>query len=163
MSKSYWLPTIAYTLVDAINRMAAATGSVSSAGATHGADYNGHLVTFVPPNDFKRYWTCGYTWCGRHTIGRGSLEDCVRAAEYAYNRGHKGASAIVTIETDEDAVYLESRGWVPYSKEIAETHYRTFADERFDEVNDALRRGPVATGKLIQAETVEEYRTALQA
>lgn len=52
---TYWFPTRPYSLIDAVNRMAAATGSCRYAQLSHYADYNGHHVT-VTFNDYRRYW-----------------------------------------------------------------------------------------------------------
>src|SRR5215470_7087423 len=50
----YWLPTRPYTLVDAVNRCAAATGSVRYAMLAADANYNGHHVT-VTYNNYRDY------------------------------------------------------------------------------------------------------------
>jgi hypothetical protein len=60
----YWLPTRPYTLVDAINRAAAATGSVRYAMLAADADYSGHHVT-VTYNDYRDYCICEHYWGGR--------------------------------------------------------------------------------------------------
>ena len=41
-----------YSLIDAVNRVSLATGSIYSAMASHGADYNGHYVS-VYFNDYR--------------------------------------------------------------------------------------------------------------
>jgi hypothetical protein len=70
----------------------------------------------------------------------------------------------VCVESDEDVAVIEARGcWEPYSKEIADAHYRSFADERFDLLSDALwsdQHGsfPGAVGILANCETAEEYK-----
>jgi len=164
---AYWLPTRPYSLIDAINRRSLATGSVRSAAAGHTADYNGHRVCFIEPNKFKRYWHCSYTWAGIHTIGRGTLDACLAAAEREYDRGALGADAIVEVTTPEDAATVEARGrWVPYTEESAEAHYRSFADARYDRINEArdLEKWgivPGAVGLLANSDTVEEFQAEL--
>jgi hypothetical protein len=143
--------------------MAAATGSCEYAEHAARADYNGHHVGFVAPNAHKPYWTCYYTWAGINTIGRGSLDSCLAAAEREYDRGALGATAVVSVESPEDIAVVEARGrWQPHSKEIEAAHYASFKDPRFDRINDARadeRYGlfPGAVGTLIHSATVEEY------
>ena len=74
-ARKFWIPTRPYSLIDAINRMAAATGSPRYAELATYADYNGHYVT-VSFNEYRRYWVAEYTWAGRVVIGRGTLADC---------------------------------------------------------------------------------------
>jgi hypothetical protein len=166
---TYWLPTRPYSLIDAINRMAAATGSCRYAMLASDADYNGHHVSFTPPNDYKRYWTCHYTWAGIHTIGRGSLDQCLAAAEREYDRGAKAATAVVSVESPEDVATIEARGrWEPYSKEIEAAHFASFKDARFDLINEAVsyeKNGlfPGAVGVLANCESAEDYKAQYEA
>lgn len=44
MSNRYFMPVKPYSIIDQINRIAAATGSVSNAIASANADYNGHYI-----------------------------------------------------------------------------------------------------------------------
>lgn len=164
MSKqTFWIPTRPYNLIAAINRAALATGSARSAMISQGADYNGHQVNFVEPNQFKPYWTCYYTWAGICTIGRGTLEDCLRAARREFDRGALGASAFVTVETEEDAAACLAAGFEPWSKEIEDAHNATWRTLAHDMVHEALhdeRTGffPGAVGILANCKTAEEYK-----
>lgn len=157
MPTTYWLPTIPYSLIDAINRMAAATGSVSYAQKATYADYNGHSVT-IAFNTYRKYWTCEYYWGERVVLQRGSFEDCVRAGVEEYKRGAKGAQVLVTIADDSQAEQLTALGFVPWSKDIADAHYASFADKRFALVNEALRTR--TDGILANVATAKDYWVA---
>lgn len=78
MKTKFELPTRPYSPIDALNRRAAATGSLGYAMRAAGASYNGHRVT-VAFNSHRKYWTAEYYWAGRIVLERGSFEDC-RAA-----------------------------------------------------------------------------------
>lgn len=168
MKKLFKLPTRPFKLVDAINRMAAATGSPRYAMAASNADYNGHRVDFIEPNSYKTQWTCGYQWSGFNTIGRGTLEDCLRAAKREYDRGALGASASVTVDNDSDAALCIEYGFQEWSEEKETAHSLTWRTPLFALVNEALdddRRGrlPGATGILLQCNTVAEYHERVRA
>lgn len=162
----YWLPTRAYSIIDAINRMAAATGSPRYAGASENADYNGHSVR-VYFNDYRKYWLAEYTWAGRQVLARGSFEDCLRAAQREYDRGAKGASVVVETPTEAECAIAAGEGFAPYSKEIEEEHLATWKDARYAEVNEAFRYqryfGVPAVGFLANSATVEEYKAKVDA
>lgn len=164
--KSFWKPTIAYTLIDAINRIAAATGSPRYADLASHADYNGHFVR-VYFNDYRQYWLAEYTWAGRNVLARGSLEQCLRAALAEYARGAKGCEVSCTVTTDEDAAIVEGAGLVPWSKEIEAAHYATWKDARFDKVTEAMsyeKHGLApAVGFLANSRTAEEYEAKMEA
>jgi len=85
----YWLPTRPYTLVDAVNRGAAATGSVRYAQQAANSGYNGHSVS-VTYNDFRNYCICEHYWGGRIVHARGSMETALRAGRSEYDLGHRG-------------------------------------------------------------------------
>jgi hypothetical protein len=159
---NFWLPTRPYSLVDAINRAALATGSCRAASIGSHADYNGHRVDFCEPNSFKRYWTCYYTWAGTVTIGRGSLVDCLNAAKREYDRGALGASAQVRVDSEEDAEACLAAGFVPWSKEIQAVHEATWRTPMHAEVHHALRDErngyPGCVGLLANATSMENYQ-----
>ncbi len=92
------------TAVDLINRMAAATGSVSYAQRTAHADYNGHSVG-VSFNNYRKYWVAEHFWGERVVHARNCpLVQAVAAAleGSGYTRGHKGASVTVNVRTVEE-------------------------------------------------------------
>lgn len=152
-----WLKTRPYKLVDAINRMAAATGSVRGAMAASSADYNGHGVA-VSFNDFRKYWVAQYYWGQRVVLNRGDLEGCVRAAAREYNRGALGSEVVVTLrdQNEVDLVLGLGLGFEAYSEEIKKEHEATWKDDRFAEVPYALRDR--TTHLLIQAKDLHEYK-----
>lgn len=97
---TYHASTVPYGITTALNRRAAAVGSVGHArGASH-ADYNGHSV-HVSWNDFRRYYIAEYTWAGRNVLARGSLESCLNAALSYYRKGALGASVTVRLREDD--------------------------------------------------------------
>lgn len=150
-----WLPTIPYNIIAAVNRCAAATGSPGYALAASHADYNGHGVT-VEFNTFRKYWVAYYIWSGPNWIARGSFEDCARAGKEYYERGALGADVRLTAQTEEQAAYARTLGYVDWSPEIAKAQWASFADDRFAEVGWALRSN--TTHLLIKAKNVAEYR-----
>ncbi len=86
-----------YSIIDAINRVAASTGSMGYAMAAGSADYNGHHVR-VYWNEYRGYWLAEYQWGERVVLTRGSLENALRAAAREYGRGAKGASATAFVD-----------------------------------------------------------------
>jgi hypothetical protein len=165
MTTSYWLPTIPYTLVDAINRAAAATGSVRYAELAANANYNGHSVT-VSFNTYRKYWVTEYFWGGRVVLARGSFEDCARAAHREYQRGALGTRVIVSLKCPaENTVWMQphldlltSLGFAPWSEEIDKAWYNSWADDRFAEVGHALKDR--TEHLLLKAANLQEYQVA---
>jgi hypothetical protein len=117
--QAWEIPTRPYTVIDAINRSAAATGSVRYAQLAEGGDYNGHHVA-VYFNDYRGYWLAEYHWGERVVLRRGSLLECAEAAAREFERGARGASAKLVIDpkaltsdlTRIDVGYLEALGFV---------------------------------------------------
>lgn len=188
---TFSLATRPYSVIDAVNRMAAATGSMRYAtGAAH-ADYNGHAVS-VTFNDYKGYWIAEYTWSGRNVLARGTLKEALSAAKREYDRGALGASVRASYpvglnragdfltmdalrpkapsETEEDFAKLcEEAG---YTLDTAEDFRQEAARAAWwtplhDKVNDAMsyeRHGLApAVSFLVQSTTVEEYEAKLEA
>lgn len=159
---TFHLPTRPSTLAQAINRYGAATGSYQHAVLAGGADYNGHTVAFCEPNDCKPYWTCYFIWDGIKTIGRGTLESCLRAAKAEYDRGAAGASAEVRVETEEDAATCRAAGWVEGVEVPAA------GDDRIAMIPEAFRLErhgtcPGAVGMLMRATSGASWEKAVDA
>lgn len=163
---SYRLPTIPYSIIDAVNRAAAATGSPRYASLTHRADYNGHYVT-VAFNDYRQYWVTEYFWAGRVVLARGSFESCLEAGIREYQRGALGTTVAVGVDDDQlDYAQLAMlHGFLPEAEAAAKD--AEWRDERFGEVHHALtsekQLGVPATAYLIQSATVEEFRERVSA
>ena len=157
---SLWLKTRPYTLIDAINRKAAATGSERYARLSADAEYNGNHVS-VAWNEYRRYWVAEYWWAGRIVLARGSFDQCLRAAKDEYDRGALGATVLVSASTLEEVAFARSLGFETYSKEIADSWYVSWADDRYAEVEFAMRWeaqfGVPATKILLESSTVEEF------
>ncbi len=164
-TRSFWLPTIPCTLIETINRMAAATGSMRYASLASHADYNGHYVT-VSFNEYRGYWVTRYTWMGDVVLARGDLSRCLQAAKDKYSRGAKGSTVVVKARNDEDAAIIAAAGFAPWSDEIAKAHYASYTDARFAEVNSAMnyeKHGLApAVGFLANSKTIEEYNEKLE-
>jgi hypothetical protein len=156
---TYRTPTRPYGIVDAVNRAAAATGSIRYAAAAAHADYNGHRI-HVTFNDYRQYWVTDYTWAGRNVPARGSLESCLDAALREHGRG---ALVICHPRCEAEIVLCVARGLVP--SEDGDAVDATWRDPRFSEVGQALwlekHCGIPATSILINADTVEDYRAQI--
>lgn len=178
--RSFWIPTRPYGLIDAINRMGAATGSCRTAMLTSHANYNGHrvILDYRPHALGGARWITEHFWAGRvvhaRGFGRSGFESCLRAGIEEHKRGALGATFVVYLEegiadfsVEEQAAICEAAGLAPHSREIEEEHDRTFRDARFEEINSAMRYesqlGAPAVGFLANSATVEEYRAKLDA
>lgn len=149
------------TIIDLINRSAAATGSMRLAAAASHADYNGHTVR-VWFNDYRRYWIAEYHWAERVVLGRGSFENCLEAAMREFNRGAAFAEVKVTSPRElSQEQACRAAGLVPEDEVQAET------DPKFAEVGNALwyerHFGIPATHFLIQARDMDEYKAMVDA
>lgn len=91
----FYAPEIPFTPIDALNRRAAAVGSVGYAQAAAGANYNGHRVT-VNWNDYRGYYIAQYYWGERRVLGRGTFGEALAAALREYKRGALGCSITVS-------------------------------------------------------------------
>lgn len=101
----FHIPTREYSPIDALNRRAAAIGSVGFAmGASH-ANYNGHFVS-LRWNSYRKYYVAEYTWAGRNVIARGDFKGCLEAVLAENRRGALGASSFISCR-DADAEALE--------------------------------------------------------
>lgn len=133
----YWLPTRPYTLVDAINRAAAATGSCRYAELSANAHYNGPSVT-VSYNDYRDYCICEHFWAGPVVHCRGSMEDALRAGRNEHDRGHRGTRVMTDSLTPDEALIATTLGYVPWSKEAEEAWTASWYTELHDCVHEAL-------------------------
>lgn len=159
------LPQRPYKLVDAINRMSLATGSVRTAQQAASADYNGHRVV-VSYSSYRNAWSASYTWAGTVWLARmTTFEDALRAAFYEHDKGALGSEIKVECQTEEQVTICRARGLV--SVEEAEDIKANWKDARFAEVNQAIelerRFGIPATAFLLRSATVEEYHAKLEA
>lgn len=165
-TKTFWIPTRPYSLIDAINRSAAATGSIQYAARAEFGDYNGHQVN-VAFNDYRQYWVCEYFWAGRIVLSRGSLDSALRAARAEFDRGARGSTVRVFVSTDADAEIVKAAGFEPWSEEIELAHGKTFTDARWAKLHEAFmweRHGMApAVGFLANSKTVEEYTAKVEA
>jgi hypothetical protein len=155
----YWLPTRPYTLVDAVNRAAAATGSVRYAMQAADAGYNGHSVT-VTYNDYRDYCLCEHYWGERVVHGRGSMETALRAGRHEYNLGHRGTRITTCNLTPEEAQVALALGYIPWSAEGEEAWNALWYTELHGCVGEALgdaRWGCDTVHLLLQASSKVDY------
>ena len=161
-----WLPTRPYSLIDAINRVWLATGSMRNVAIGSDADYNGHYVS-VAFNTYRQYWVAEYFWAGRIVVGRGSFENCIIAAKAEFDRGALGATVVVTGVEDDKVEWMTTLGFVPYSPDIAAAHFTSFSDLRYAEINSAMtferQLGCPAVGLLANSATIDEYNAKADA
>jgi len=132
----FCLPMRPYGVIDAINRVAAATGSWGYAQAASDADYNGHFVK-VYYNGYRGYWLAEYTWGGRNVLRRGSLADCLAAAKKEYDRGALGCT-VVAYKRDEHELEIDFEG-ACRSIGMVEEDSREWYTDLHKEVGAALR------------------------
>lgn len=156
---AFYLPTKPFSLVDAINRSAAATGSIQYAMAAGSANYNGHYITLYW-NDYRQYYVCDFTWAGRIVVTRGRIiEEVLKSAVREYERQGLGASLHITVKP-EDADKVRALGLV---KEGAEpSGYGDWYTWRHKEVGSALwmeqKIGIPATAALLAAKDEADYK-----
>lgn len=141
----YWIPTRPYTLVDAVNRGAAATGNLRHAMLAADALYNGHAVT-VMYNEYHDYCICEHFdysrcerfWGDRVVHCRGSMESALRAGRHEYDLGHRGTSVRTCNLTPEEADVAQALGYVPWSEEIEKSWSAAWYTELHGCVGEAL-------------------------
>lgn len=166
------LQTRPYSVIDAINRCALATGSIRSAQIGECADYNGHSVA-VYYNNYRGYWLAEYTWAGRVVLSRGTFEQCVRAAYQEHSRGALGSR--VTVDTSADDAspatvharrgFVESFGFTPAPVRWGRgpEPMPSWWTWKHGEAGSAVhldRQGYPAISALIAADTREAYMAA---
>lgn len=156
----YWLPTRPYTLVDAVNRCAASTGSVRYAMQSADANYNGHSVT-VAYNDYRDYCVCEHYWGERVVHARGSMETALRAGRSEYDLGHRGARVTTCDLTPEESQVALSLGYIPWSVEAEEAWNALWYTELHSCVgeawNDARHGGGDTVHLLLQSSSKVDY------
>ncbi len=145
VDETWSTPTVPYSLIDAINRAAAATGSPRYAAAASGADYNGHRVHV--DTGARAGWRAHYTWAGLRWITRGnSFEGALAVALVHPSALAKGGRVVVQFSsyadtadlcpTDERRAHLRDCGLLPEAE--AKAVDATWQDWRYDEAHSAL-------------------------
>lgn len=155
----YWLPTRPYDVIAAVNRMTAATGSTTYALQATGADYNGHSVQIALTD--RGYWTATYMWARIVTIGRGSVEDCLRAGAREHRLGRLGSEVRTPDLTPEEARVALSLGYMPHTPEGEVAWLGLWHTDRHELVGQAvddLRHGQATIHHLIAASSAQDYR-----
>ncbi len=156
----YWIPTRPYTLVDAVNRSAAATGSVRYAKLSADASYNGHRVS-VTYNDYRDYCICEHFWGGRVVHTRGSMASALRAGRYEYDLGHRGTRVATCDLTPDEATIALGLGYIPWSKDAEEAWDALWYTDLHgcvgEAIGDARYFGADTVHLLLQAGSVADY------
>lgn len=136
----FYLPTRPYSLVDAVNRAAASTGSVRYAQLAANSDYNGHNVG-VTYNDYRDYCICEHYFGERVVHARGSMEQALRAGKREYDMGHRGTSVHTCALTPEEADVAVSLGYLPWSEEDEKARNAEWYTELHGCVGEAINDG----------------------
>ena len=132
MTTTYQTPQVPHSITDAVNRAAAATGSLRSAEASTHASYMGHCVRI---SKGLRNWGVSYRWAGTRWIARGvaTLEEALKIATARSEAKARGGLVEVTFFSDEpsseDLETLSSFGLLP--REEAEAVDASWKDGRF--------------------------------
>jgi hypothetical protein len=175
---TFFAPTRPYSIVDAVNRAALATGSATRAQQGAHADYNGHLV-IVERGDYSygsplhdeadkeaRGWRAYYTWSGPNYLARSTnFAAALGAAMREYHRGALGASVRVRAHTAEQAAACEAAGLLAWSKEAEEAADAAWRTDVHNEVGTALwyesKMGVPAISLLIASTSAAEFRAKI--
>lgn len=105
---SFYLPEVPYSFEVALQRKAAAQGSVALAKLVHTANYNGHY-NHLTWNDYRSYYVGGYTWAGRNVWYRGTdFKQALEVAKRVYKSQGLGASLVVTPQNANDLAVIEA-------------------------------------------------------
>ena len=165
--KEFFIPTKPYSIIDAVNRMALATGSVQGAISGQSADFNGHRLR-LEWNNYRSYYVGEYTWNGRNVFHRGTdFEAALCVSLNEFDRGGRGTSLYVSPHGDEDMVRAANcpklMAWSEEIEKAEDAKWKTWA---YAEVNSALRMERQFSipyvAHLIQAKTKEEYDALVQ-
>ena len=158
--------TTPMTVIDMINRAAAAQGSMAYAAAASHADYNGHHVTvsFKPHAVSGPCWNAEYWWAGRVVLARGTFENCLRAGLQEQARGAKGGKLVVCVENEEQAQMCRDAGLLPEDEvKVLDAANVTPLHKKVGEAREHERYGVPAVSFLANSTTVEEYEAKLNA
>lgn len=154
---NYAMPMRPYSLKEAFQRLATATGSVFSATTGHHAEYNGHRVS-VTWNQFRRYFVAGYNWAGWNVLARGDFQHTLDSALQEYFRGAKGAMVIAHPRSQEDVDLCLKKGLVLFSE--AQAQEALWMDDRYGKVGEARRNERelgIPSSWLINSVSAAEY------
>lgn len=129
--KAFWIPTKPYTVIDAINRCAAATGSPRYAQAADGASYNGHSAS-GSWNSFRGYYLWMYTWGEMVRFGRtpDMAEFIKYGKEWLATQGRGGSLVLHPRADDEKGIALleADPDFKPWSPDIEQQHFESWPD-----------------------------------
>ena len=156
----FWIPTRPYTLIDAINRCAAATGSVRYARQSSDASYNGHSVS-VSYNSFRDYCICEHYFGERVVHCRGSMEGALRSGRREYDLGHRGTVVRTCSLTSDEAAIALALGYIPWTKESEEAWtalwYTELHECAGEAMSDAKWFGSDTAHLLLQSSSKVDY------
>lgn len=102
------LPLKPYSVTDAINRSAVATGSPRMAQEGESSNYNGHHLT-LDWNEFRGYYIVQYWWAGRRVLTRtADFQAALQCLKSNYNSQGRGASATIAPHTEDDLAICQA-------------------------------------------------------
>lgn len=154
----FFLPCKPYSPIDAVNRIAAAQGSVGYAIASANADYNGHRIS-LSWNGFRGYYIAEYYWGERRVIVRSSdAKEAIAASIREYDRQGLGSSLHIALKP-EDAKAAEEFPQLIHGRECPNQPWWTW---KHREAGSALRTerqfGVPCVGYLLKANSEDEYK-----
>ncbi len=163
-TRTMHMPQRPFSLIDAVNRMAIATGSYANASRAGGADYNGHRVDV--DRGYHPGWRAHYFWAGIVWLARGvSFEQALAAAIREHARGALGSEIRVACDTDEQVAACVALGFVTADEAAAAK--ATWRDARYDLVNEPIdmdrKHGIPGTALLIHSASPEDFRAKVSA
>jgi hypothetical protein len=157
LTPRFYLPTPPakrLSLIDLINRRAAATGSPGYAMATAGADYNGHNLSLYW-NDYRGYYVLDYHWGERVVLHRGTdFAAALVAAKREFARQGRGASLRIS-PRDCDVEMARQDGDL-VEGDANDRIWHTTDQWRVDELSFAILTHN--THHLIKAGSLEDFR-----
>jgi hypothetical protein len=155
MTAQFYILGKPLSLIDAINRYAAATGSMGYAMAASSADYNGHALTLCW-NDYRRYYVLEYYYGERVVLCRTTdFAVALDAGKRELARQGRGATLSIT-PRDCDVAVAEADADLTAGSPYKIAH--TGADAwKFELVSTARRFN--ADHLLIAATSKEQWET----
>ena len=158
----FHLPTKPYSVIDAINRVAAGQGSIRYAQMAADSDYNGHAIG-MSFNDYRRYYVAEYFWGERVVIARGSAETVLDAVVREFTE-HQGRGASLSVRLKVEDSYLAAKHGLLAGREPKELAWRTPLHFLAGQAHTLeTKMGVPAMSFLANSKTVAEYESKLQA
>lgn len=164
-TKRYFCPTKPYTLSDAINRAALATGGVATAIAGEHNDFNGHAVR-IWWNPTRENYVAEYQWGKRNVLAISTdIRRVLWNAIQFYAHDGRGASVDITIKAEDAAVMAEFPEVLSYddtTPDQVDSTWRTWAHGKAHSAVNAWRQLGIPLHLLQEAESYEDWQRRQQ-